>query len=275
MSQELTLAPRECAQNSGTFVLVRMLLGLLVYFSLSTIFPIPGESMLGAVVGLKANVLLFIGVLAALFFASLFGLFVAFPLNNVLTSVNKDLSKSAMIFRFVEAVLFISGMVLLIAEIPLFNQVLVVGLIFYGLHLIIIGYLVFITGYLSRVLGIILITGGALGYLTVGVTQYFVPSLVWLSTIGALIAVIAEISLGIIFVVKARQIEHTDPVETITIILQKLSEATTKEIIAEASKISPECPDRIPGTLLELEQEEKVSKRFSKEKKGYVWTLSS
>ncbi|TFH04447.1 MAG: DUF4386 domain-containing protein, partial [Candidatus Thorarchaeota archaeon] len=273
--QELTLAPRECAQNSGTFVLVRMLLGLLVYFSLSTIFPIPGESMLGAVVGLKANVLLFIGVLAALFFASLFGLFVAFPLNNVLTSVNKDLSKSAMIFRFVEAVLFISGMVLLIAEIPLFNQVLVVGLIFYGLHLIIIGYLVFITGYLSRVLGIILITGGALGYLTVGVTQYFVPSLVWLSTIGALIAVIAEISLGIIFVVKARQIEHTDPVETITIILQKLSEATTKEIIAEASKISPECPDRIPGTLLELEQEEKVSKRFSKEKKGYVWTLSS
>ncbi|MBE0527171.1 MAG: hypothetical protein IH631_09530, partial [Candidatus Thorarchaeota archaeon] len=142
MSQELTLAPRECAQNSGTFVLVRMLLGLLVYFSLSTIFPIPGESMLGAVVGLKANMLLFIGVLAALFFASLFGLFVAFPLNNVLTSVNKDLSKSAMIFRFVEAVLFISGMVLLIAEIPLFNQVLVVGLIFYGLHLIIIGYLV-------------------------------------------------------------------------------------------------------------------------------------
>ncbi|MFX0091783.1 MAG: hypothetical protein ACFFBD_08470 [Candidatus Hodarchaeota archaeon] len=43
-------------------------------------------------------------------------------------------------------------------------------------------------------------------------------------------------------------IELPDPKRTLTMILGKLGEATTAEIIDEASQISHECKDRIPRT---------------------------
>ena len=269
MNQEIGLAPRECARNGGTFLLVRLTLGLLIYFSLNAIFPVPSDIMLGAVSIVKANVFVFIGVLAALFFMALFSLIVAFPINNVLTSINKDLSKGAQYLRILEWFIFIAGMVLLFTEIPVFVLVLRFGLIFYAAYLMIIGYLVFITGYLSRVLGIALVVGGASGYLIGGLTG----SLVWLSIIGVTLAIISEFALAIVFLVKALRTEITDPKETITMILKDLSEATTAEIMDESSRVSAECKDRIPEALSTLELDQKVTKRFSKEKKGYVWSL--
>ena len=56
-------------------------------------------------------------------------------------------------------------------------------------------------------------------------------------------------------------------------ILEEMGEATTAEIIDESSRVSAECKDRIPEALSALELDQKVTKRFSKEKKGYVWTL--
>jgi len=49
----------------------------------------------------------------------------------------------------------------------------------------------------------------------------------------------------------------------------------TTEIIEESAKVSAECKDRIPEALKALESDNKVTKRLSKEKKGYVWTLVS
>ena len=46
-----------------------------------------------------------------------------------------------------------------------------------------------------------------------------------------------------------------------------------KDIIVEASKASLECKDRVPRTLKALEMDNEVTKRFSNEKKGFVWTL--
>jgi len=227
--------------------------------------------MLGPVTIVKANVLLFGGMIGALFFMALFSLIVAFPMNNVLTSINKDLSKGAQILRIIEWFIFIVGMVMLFSEIPFSILVLNAGLIFYAAYLMIIGYLVFTSGYLNRVLGISLIAGGSIGYLLGVLTG----NSFLISTIGAYVALIAEFSLGIYFVVKAMQIEITDPKETITMILEDLGEATTAEIINESSRVSAECKDRIPEALRALEEEKKVTKRLSKEKKGYVWTLVS
>jgi hypothetical protein len=55
--------------------------------------------------------------------------------------------------------------------------------------------------------------------------------------------------------------------------LKDLGEATTAEIIDEATKDADECKDRAPRTLKEMELENEVTKRFSKEKKGFVWSL--
>jgi hypothetical protein len=231
--------------------------------------------MLGAVMTVKANVFLFIGIIGALFFMTLFSIIVAFPLNNVLTSIDEDLSRRAQQARFLEVFFFIVGVVLLFTENPNSIQVLFVGLAFYIINLILIGWLVFVSGYLSRVLGASLILGGISSFLTVSVTHFQLPSLVWLSTIGALCLIIPEFALALTFLVKAMRTEITDPKETITMILKEMGEATTTEIIDESSRVSAECKDRIPEALAALENDQKVTKRFSKEKKGFVWTLVS
>ncbi len=277
MNQELSLERKGCARNSGVFILVRLGLGSLVFLSLNTIFYVPGEAMLVAAQGVKANVFLFIGVLAILFFMSLFSMFIAFPLNNVFTPVNKDISTWAQRLRFIEILIFIAGMVLLFAEVSIFYQVLLFGIIIYGLNLIIIGYLVFISGFLSRVLSMFLIIGGSVGYLFQSLTHTFMPNLVWLSTSGVLVAITAEVVLAISLILAAMKVnlESVDTKDRVIRILDNLGEATTTEIIAEAAKESDECKDRVPTNLIILEKDEVVTKRLSKEKKGYVWTLVS
>jgi len=276
MSQGLSLERRGCARNSGIFILVRILLGSLVFLSLNAIYYVPGDAMLSAALNVKANVLLFIGVIVALFFMSLFSLIIPIPLNNVLTSVNKDLSKGAQRLRQIEVIIFMAGMVLLFAEIPFFYQALLLGVVFFGLHLIVVGYLVFISGYLGRVLGISLIIGGSIGYLLESVTHILAPDGIWLSTYGVLFAIVAEVALAFTLIIRAMQmdLESPDTKARVIQILERLGEATTKEIIEEASKESKECKDRVPGNLILLEREEVVTKRLSKEKKGYVWTLA-
>ncbi|MFW9890525.1 MAG: DUF4386 family protein, partial [Candidatus Thorarchaeota archaeon] len=196
MSQGLSLERQGCARNSGVFILVRLLLGSLVFLSLNTIYYIPEEGMLAAAESVKANVFLFIGVLALLFFMALFSLIIPFPLNNVLTSVDENLSKIAQRLRWVELLIFIAGMILLFMEIRFFYQVLLFGIAIFGLHLIAVGYLAFISGYLGRVLGISLIIGGSIGYLFQSLTHTLIPDAIWLSTYGVLFAIIAEVALA-------------------------------------------------------------------------------
>ncbi|MHA2085573.1 MAG: DUF4386 domain-containing protein [Candidatus Thorarchaeota archaeon] len=277
MAQGLSLERRGCARNSGVFILVRILLGTLVFLSLNTIYYVPNEAMLTAAQSVKANVFLFIGVLAVLFFMALFSLIIPFPLNNVLNSVNENLSKIAQRLRWIELLIFVTTMILLFAEISFFYQVLLFGIIVYGLHLLVIGYLVFKSGYLGRVLGISLIIGGSIGYLLESLTHTLAPDIIWLSTYGVLIAIIAEVALAITLIIKAMQmdLESPDTKQRVIRILERLGEATTTEIINEASKESDECKDRVPRNLTLLEKEEVVTKKLSREKKGYVWTLVS
>jgi len=232
--------------------------------------------MLAAAQSVKANVFIFTGVIAALFFMSLFSLIIPFPLNNVLTSVNQKFSKGAQRLRWLEFLVFIVGMLLLFAEIPIFYQVLLFGIAIYGLHLIAVGYLAFISGYLGRALGISLIIGGSIGYVFQSLTHTIMSDAIWLSTYGVIFAIIAEVALAFTLIIKALRmdLESPDTKQRVIRILERLGEATTSEIIDEASKESDECKDRVPRNLILLEQEERITKRLSREKKGYVWTLA-
>lgn len=274
MNQELGLSPRSCARNAGRFLLIRLSLGVIIYFALNSIFPVPSYEMVAAISNIKTNSLLYISLLIALFFMGLFSLIVALPLNNVLTSIDKDGSKRAQLARWGELFFFIVGMGLLISENPDSVQVLFVSFVFYVIYMILNGYLVFSSGYLNKVLGASMIVGGITGFLAITITLYQLPSFVWLSTLGGLCVVVPEVAMAITFLVKAHGIEVTDPKETITMILKVFGEATTAEIMDQSSKVSTECKDRIPEALRVLESEGKVTKRFSKEKKGYVWSLA-
>ncbi|MFW9920248.1 MAG: hypothetical protein ACFFED_11655, partial [Candidatus Thorarchaeota archaeon] len=89
--------------------------------------------------------------------------------------------------------------------------------------------------------------------------------------------IISEVILAISLIITAKRTTFGDPDSRsrVRMILKKLGEATTAEIVAEATKDSDECKDRAPRTLREMELENEVTKRFSKEKKGYVWSLVS
>jgi len=229
--------------------------------------------MLTSIIEIKANVFLFIGLLAGVVFISLVGLIVGLPLNNVMKSVNSTYSMYMRGFRIVENFVLTAGLILLILENPFFHVTLGLGLAFYGLSLFLLGYLVFISGYLNKLLAIGLMLGGVIGYIPLVIIQLLLPSLVLIPTAFAYIAIISEVILAITFIVKSRRIPETDPIETITTILNNMGEATTKEITEEAAKISVECPDRVPETLRVLEMENRVTKKLSKEKRGYVWSL--
>ena len=56
-------------------------------------------------------------------------------------------------------------------------------------------------------------------------------------------------------------------------LLKDLGEASTAEIIEQASKLSGRCKDLVPVILVVLEKEKKVSRRISKEKKAIIWTF--
>ena len=246
-----------------------------VLFTLNAIFEVPGEATVLAAKKLKANILLFLIIIITILIMSFFTLMAALAFNNVLMSVNRKLSIVAAVLRLIEGLVFIISMIMLFLETASFNLGLLLSRSIYAFYLIFIGYLVFKSGYLNRLLGISLVIGGTMGYLTVGLTHSFFPSFKWISTIGIVVVVIAEFALGILLIIKAIKLasELPDPKETITMILEDLGEATTAEIIVRASQVSQECKDRIPNTLVTLEKEKKVIKRISKEKKALVWTL--
>ncbi|MHA2109603.1 MAG: DUF4386 domain-containing protein [Candidatus Hodarchaeales archaeon] len=277
MSQELSLSRRLCARNAGIGMIIRLSIGFFVFFCLNTIFEIPGETTLLAAKNIKVNVLLFLLVIIAVLIMSFCTLMAAVALNNVLMSVNKNISIIAAVFRLIEGLFFIISMILLFLDVSSFNQVLFIGHVSYALYLSLVGYLVFKSGYLNRILGIFLVIGGLVGYLIEGATHFFLPSFEWISSIGIIVAVIAEIILGALLVMKAMKLINKlpDPKRTITMILKELGEVTTAEIIDKASQVSHsrDCKDRVPGTLVALEKEKRVSKRISKEKKAIVWRL--
>jgi hypothetical protein len=276
LNEGLTLDRIGCARNAGIFILLRLLFGFLIFLSLGTIFYVPAEAMLPAIQIVKTNLLFFILIILALIPMAFLSLVISFPLNNVLTTVDKVPSLIASRLRVIDALVFITSMILLIAEIPFFYQVFLIGLIFYAVHLMIVGYLVYKSGFLPRLLGIFLILGGVFGYIFASLTGLVAPDLIWVSTIGVEIAINVEIALALILIHTARTttFDDDDSKSRVIRILENLGEATTTEIIAEASKESVECKDRVPRTLVTLERNNQVMKRLSKEKKGYVWTLT-
>jgi len=277
MNQGKVLSRPVCARNAGVAILVRTLIVTLVFFALNLVLDVPGETTMIAAENIKANFLFLILVAVAIFALTFTSLPIAFPLNNVLTRVNKNLSKWMAYFRLLDALIFAIGTIILFSGISFFNVVLLVGQIFYALHLILLGYLIINSGFLNRLLGIPLIVGGAAGYLLEIVIRFSIPSISWVSTIGIAIGIIAEVSLGIYLLMTAFRMfaEDPDPKVTIRRILEDLGSASTTEIIEEASMVSHTCKDRIPKTLVTLETEKAIAKEFSKEKKGYVWTLVS
>ncbi|MFW9779168.1 MAG: hypothetical protein ACFFE8_09975 [Candidatus Heimdallarchaeota archaeon] len=60
----------------------------------------------------------------------------------------------------------------------------------------------------------------------------------------------------------------------ILLLLKDMVEATTAEIVNEASIISADCKDRVPAAIAGLNRAGMLHRSISREKKAIVWSLS-
>jgi len=185
--------------------------GSYVFFVLNTGLEPPGDAAVTAANNIKANVWLFSTIIAGILIMITCNVVLALTLYLLFKPINKDLSLLSAILRFIYTIVFAISMIFLFIEPLLFSSTFLTGQIFFALYLLILGYIVFKSGYIPKILGILLIIGGSLGYLTESLTSFFSPNYIWISSLGIMIAVIAEISLGLWLLLKSAKIPETNP----------------------------------------------------------------
>ena len=200
------ISNRTAAKVTGLGIFILLIAGSYVFFALNTGLEPPGESAVAAANNIKANVWLFSAVIAGILIMITCNVVLALTFYLLLKQINKDLSLLSAILRFTYAIIFAISMVFLFIEPILFSSIFLIGQIFFALYLLVLGYLVFKSGYIPRILGVLLIIGGSLGYLTESLTSFLSPNYVWISSLGIIVAVIAEISLGLWLLLKGDKI---------------------------------------------------------------------
>ncbi len=82
------------------------------------------------------------------------------------------------------------------------------GMVFFGLHLAVLGYLVYRSGFLPRILGILMV-GSALGYLANSFTVFLVPEYAaTLAVVVVVAALIGELPLTVWLLIKGVNVER-------------------------------------------------------------------
>ncbi|WP_342305013.1 DUF4386 domain-containing protein [Methanolobus sp. ZRKC5] len=122
-----------------------------------------------------------------------------------LFSVLQLLGSASYLAAFDTAQLQAQVMILLNA----FNQTWLIGLIFFGIHLFVLGYLIFKSGYIPKVIGILLIIA-SLGYLADSFANFLLPNYANYATIFMIIVivpgVIGELSFTVWLLLKGSKI---------------------------------------------------------------------
>jgi Domain of unknown function (DUF4386) len=209
------------ARVAGFAYLAIAILGIFVNFFVIQGLVVPGDAAATAD-QIAANETLFrFGVAGWLVVLGLDAL-VAWALYVLLAPVSKTLSLLAAWFRLIYVAIFAATQINLLSALQLvkgasflsaletsqsqalamlflnrFDSGFLIGLVFFGVHLFVLGYLVFKSGYMPRILGVLLIVA-ALGYLTDSFAHFLLANYETYASIFlvivALPAVVAEFS---------------------------------------------------------------------------------
>jgi hypothetical protein len=190
---------RKAAIVAGLGLLIMTILAIFANFFVLQSLIVPGDAAITAN-NIMANELLFRLGICSFIIVAILDVVVAWALYVLLKPVNKSLSLLSAWFRLVYAAIlgialvnffsvlqFLSGADYLTAFEPnqlhaqvmlflnAFNYGWTIGLIFFGIHLSILGYLVFKSGYIPKILGVLLIIAG-LGYLIDNFVIFLLPN---------------------------------------------------------------------------------------------------
>ena len=194
------ISQRKAAIIAGLGLLLMTIFALFADFFAFPAIIVPGDATQTAS-NIVANEELFRMAICSFFIVAIMDVIVAWALYIVLRPVNRSLSLLTAWFRlvytsilvfslvfFVIALLLIGGSdylailgtdqlnALAMLFIDAFREGWAVGLIFFGLHLALLGYLVFISDYIPKILGILLILAG-LSYLIDSFGRFLYPDL--------------------------------------------------------------------------------------------------
>ncbi len=226
-------SPLFYARFAGFGLLLMAILAFFANFFVIESLIIPGDAATTAN-NLIANELLFRGGMSSFIIVLILDVLVAWALYILLKPVNKNLALLALFFRLIYTAIFgvaiynflsvlqlLSGADYLTvfetdqlhAQVMLlinaFKNGWLIGLVFFGFHLFVVGYLIFKSGFMPRIVGILLIMA-SMGYLIDNFAKILLSNYTDYETIFILIValpgVIGELSLALWLVFKGNKI---------------------------------------------------------------------
>ncbi|MEJ2636707.1 MAG: DUF4386 domain-containing protein [Calditrichia bacterium] len=210
------LSQRKIALIAGFSYLIIFITGIFANFIVLQSLIASGDAAatLNNIVG--SELLFRVGILSFILMV-IFDVVVAWALYLVFSPVNRNLSLCAAWFRLLNSAVFgialfnLFGVLQMIsgadylqafqtgqveAQVMLFldnfNYTWLVGLVFFGIHLLVLGYLIFKSGFIPGIVGILLIIA-AFGYLVDSSANFLLPNYTDYQTIFMLIVVVPGI----------------------------------------------------------------------------------
>jgi hypothetical protein len=215
-NQITDLSLGRAAGMAGFGYLIIFISGIFANFMVIQNMIVPGDAAATAGNIMAAQGLFRLGILSFIIMV-LFDLLLAWLLYLLLKPVNRDVSLFAGWFRLVNATIFglalyhllgVSQMVngadylsvftpgqlhaRIMLSLAAFNHTWLIGLIFFGFHLLLLGYLIIKSGYIPKILGILLIIA-AFGYLIDSFASFLLANYADFQTVFMLIVVVPGI----------------------------------------------------------------------------------
>ena len=204
------VSPHKAAIIAGLGFLILVIFGSFLFYFLNSTLEggIPGESAVSASKHIINNVSLLGFFIFSLLIMIICNIVIALTLYIIIKPINNRVAFLASFIRFIYTIIFGLTMIILFTEPSLFSYIFLIGQIFYAVHMIILGYLVFKSDYIPKILGLLLIIGGTMGYLIEVLTYFIFQDYLWIASIGIIVAVITEIAFAIWLLIKADSISE-------------------------------------------------------------------
>lgn len=218
---------RNYARIAGWSYLIIIVAGLFAEFAVRSEMIVPGDAVATAQNVLGSETMFRVGLVGDLIML-ICDAVVAWALYMLLRPVDRGIALLAMVFRLIHTAILGINLLAHTSVLLLLNggdylstfpvdqiQSLVLfalnahssgyllGQVFFGVHCLILGYLLFRSGFIPKVVGALVAAAG-LGYLIESFVMFLSPSLVAVTYPGLMVAVVAELTLCVWLIVKSK-----------------------------------------------------------------------
>lgn len=226
----IEISQRKAARIAGISYLSIIVLGIFAEFFVRGSLIVPGDAPATAKNISESMFLFQVGIASDLIMLG-FDILVAWSLYILLRQVNQNIALLATWLRLIHATVY--GAVLLvlffvylllsgadyltsIGPDQLHTLVLLLlnghsygydlGLVFFGFHCFVLGYLVYMSGFIPKILGVLLV-GAAIAYLAGSFTRFLFPDYVEAISPIYIVALVAELSISLWLLIKGGKLK--------------------------------------------------------------------